>query len=310
MIYCSVYPLASRTFQVMLGDARTTVYGRPMNRHSIDTPSRELEWNSGEPLILIMHSHVAHTYQGGFLIVNNPMVTRNTPSAYICEGAASCKTCNTIGHTTGHTTDDHKCRVDSYGSWQDKEPAAMHRYVLILKQRKRLQLLYMIAEYKWSRYKRYRFDNSRCEESTMQRCYRASFSAKQLLRRSNQHSSGEALALGVEEGYGLGLDYRMDPIDRHGHSKVNYCGWKSRPQPGLVDRRANFAEFNDTRQSLRHDAAVRKTAIMNTSSTDAKSWRCSGSSSSIRIFAGMMNYRRNQCVALADSLVNNTKLII
>ena len=39
----------------------------------------------------------------------------------------------------------------------------------------------------------------------------------QLLRRSNQHSSGEAL--GVEEGYGLRLDYQMDPIDRHGHSK-------------------------------------------------------------------------------------------
>jgi len=38
----------------------------------------------------------------------------------------------------------------------------------------------------------------------------------QLLRRSNQHSSGEAL--GVEEGYGLGSDHRMDPIDRHGHS--------------------------------------------------------------------------------------------
>ena len=38
----------------------------------------------------------------------------------------------------------------------------------------------------------------------------------QLLRRSSQHSSGEAL--GVEEGYGLGLDYQMDPIDRHGHS--------------------------------------------------------------------------------------------
>ena len=30
----------------------------------------------------------------------------------------------------------------------------------------------------------------------------------QLLRRSNQHSSGEAL--GVEEGYGLGSDPRMD----------------------------------------------------------------------------------------------------
>ena len=38
----------------------------------------------------------------------------------------------------------------------------------------------------------------------------------QLLRRSNQHSSGEAL--GVEEGYGLGLDHQMDSIDRHGYS--------------------------------------------------------------------------------------------
>eukprot|EP00985_Skeletonema_marinoi_P008799 scaffold4018_cov139-Skeletonema_marinoi.AAC.1 len=52
----------------------------------------------------------------------------------------------------------------------------------------------------------------------------------------------------------------------------------------------------------RHDAAVRMTAIMNTSSTDVKSWCCSGSSCSIRILAGMMiiDEINVRCVALAD----------
>jgi len=27
------------------------------------------------------------------------------------------------GRKTCHTTGDYKCRVDSYGSWQDNEPA-------------------------------------------------------------------------------------------------------------------------------------------------------------------------------------------
>jgi hypothetical protein len=32
------------------------------------------------------------------------------------------------GRKTCHTTGDYKCRVDSYGSWQDNEPADMCSY--------------------------------------------------------------------------------------------------------------------------------------------------------------------------------------